>query len=226
LVGEDIGGQEGFSQDSARGRERHILPVSHRSDTARPKGVAGFRGGRRVRFVEAEIGRTAMRDEIARGFGGFPQIAWRKDEHVGKGAEDGEILGGVVRETDWAVAHATADANDLHVRAVVADVVSDLLQAAQCREVADGIGKNRVALQRKAGSQARHVLLGDADVKKLPGEAGPVPVEDLKAQVASQEEEFRVLWREFGQGVNESVSHEWASSSASAASNSAPRGMR
>src|ERR1017187_4574920 len=103
-----------------------------------------------------------------------------------------------MREANWSVTHAAADAHDLHVRAVVADVVSDLLQAAQGREVADGVGENRVTLQRKAGSEARHVLLGDADVEKLAGETGDVLVEDLKAQVAGQKEELRVLWREFG----------------------------
>src|ERR1035437_4750570 len=113
-----------------------------------------------------------------------------------------------MREANWSVTHAAADAHDLHVRAVVADVVSDLLQAAQGGEVANGVGENRVPLQRKAGSQARHVLLGDADVEKLAGEPGDVLVEDLKAQVAGQKEKFRVLRREFGQGVNESVSHE------------------
>src|SRR5260370_35468491 len=92
----------------------------------------------------------------ARSFGGFPKIAWRENQHVGQRAEDGEILGGVMREPDWSVAHATADAHDLHVRAVVADVVSDLLQAAQGGEVAKGGHETRGPLQRKAGSGAGH----------------------------------------------------------------------
>jgi len=77
----------------------------------------------------------------------------------------------MMRETNWPVAHASANTDDLHVGAVVANVVADLFQAAQGGETADRVGKNRVALERKAGSQARHVLLRDAHIEELPGES-------------------------------------------------------
>ena len=109
---------------------------------------------------------------------------------------------------------------------MVANVVADLFQAAQGGETADRVGENRVALERKAGSQARHVLLRDAHIEELPGESVDVLVEDRKTQVAGQQDNFRVLRDQFREGADESVSHGWASNSASAASNSAPRGMR
>ena len=76
---------------------------------------------------------------------------------------------------------------------MVANVVADLLQAAQGGEVADGVSENGVTFERKAGGEAGHVLLGDADIEKLAREARDVLVEDGEAQVAGQQENFRVL---------------------------------
>ena len=65
---------------------------------------------------------------------------------------------------EGAVADAAADDDDLDVGVVIADVVADLLEAAQRREVRDRVGDRDVALHRDAAGDARHVLLGDADV--------------------------------------------------------------
>ena len=54
-----------------------------------------------------------------------------------------------------AVGEAAADGDDLHVGAVVADVVADLLEAAQRREIGDRIGEDVLPAQRHAGGDAR-----------------------------------------------------------------------
>src|ERR1035438_1065219 len=75
LAGEDIGGLEGLTKDSSSGCKCYVRSFANRSDAARPESFVALRSGRRVRFVQAQIGRTAMRDQIAGRFG-------RSEEHT------------------------------------------------------------------------------------------------------------------------------------------------
>ena len=113
-----------------------------------------------------------------------------------------------MRKTHSTITHAAADADDLDVRAVIANVVADLLQAAQCRKVADGVGENRVAFHRQPGRQTGHILLRHADVEELLRKPGDKLVENGKAEIAAQKQDLRVLRSKLSQHTKKSVSHD------------------
>jgi hypothetical protein len=64
---------------------------------------------------------------------------------------------------------------------VIANIVSDLFEAAESWKVSDGISENSMTLERKACGKAGHVLLGDTDIENLPGIASDEIVQDSEA---------------------------------------------
>src|SRR6185295_376196 len=108
------------------------------------------------------------------------------------------------------------------VGTVIADVVAQLLQAAQRREVADGVDEDRLAAERDAGRDAGHVLLGNADVavevRKAPGDR----LQHRIAKITAQQPYVPVLGGHLLERGDEGVSH--APTSFSAASSWSPEG--
>jgi hypothetical protein len=109
---------------------------------------------------------------------------------------------------------------------VIANAVTNLFEASQCREVRDGVGEDCKAFHSEPGGQTRHVLLRDTDVQILAGKALGEIRKDAEAEVASEEHHTPISGSNLCEGLNERVSHALASSSASAASNSCPRAVR
>ena len=128
-----------------------------------------------------------------------------------------------MRDAQVAVREAAAHGHDLHVGAVVADVVADLLETAQGREVADGVGEHDLAGKGHAGGQADHVLLRDAGVDELVGVLALELLDDGVAEVADHEAHASVLARELIERLDERGPHE-ASTSASAVTSSSGDG--
>ena len=96
------------------------------------------------------------------GGGGLQRVAGGNHLDLRQAAEDRQVLGGVMAHAQRPVGEAPAHGRDHHVGLVIADVVADLLQAAERGEVADRVGEDDAAGQGHAGGHARHVLLGHA----------------------------------------------------------------
>src|SRR5439155_22006039 len=150
----------------------------------------------------------------------------RHDGHVRKRAQNGEVLGGEVRHAKCAVGQSPTDGYDLHVGVVIADVVSQLLQATQGGEIADAVREDHVSGQGEASGDTCQVLFRHTDVVELGGVLRPKLVQHGEPQVPGQEHDPRVLARNFHQATNERGSHAERSSSASARSYSSPFGVR
>ena len=73
----------------------------------------------------------------------------------------------MVAHAQGTVDEAAAHADDLHVGIVIGTVVANLLQAAQGREVTDGVGEHGLAFPGQARRQPRHGLFSDSRVDKL-----------------------------------------------------------
>ena len=120
--------------------------------------------------------------------------------------------------TQRAVDETAADTDDLHIGAMVGAVVADLLQAAERREVANGIGKDRFPRQRHACGGGGHILLRDTCVDELIRQLLPEGLQHAEAQISSHEFDIRIFFRQRQQRANKGVSH-WAVSFCRAFSN-------
>ena len=113
----------------------------------------------------------------------------------------------MVTHAERAINKASAYANDFNVCMMVGAVVTNLLQAAQCRKVADGIGKNSFAGKRHTRSHAGHVLLCNASVCELVGYGLPEGLQYSKAKVTRDEFDVGILLSQFDKCAYKSVSH-------------------
>ena len=86
--------------------------------------------------------------------------------HVGQRAQDGDVLGAVVRGAGLPEAHAAVRGDDLDVEVLVADVGAHLLERAHAGERRHGADERQQAALGHAGGDAEQVLLGDADVEE------------------------------------------------------------
>src|SRR5690348_15199908 len=96
----------------------------------------------------------------------FELVARRNHGYPGKRAHDRDILGRVMRHAKIAVGETAAAAYDIDIGTVVTSIIPDLLQAAKRREVPYRIREYLPAIQRKAGADTNHVLLGDSNIDK------------------------------------------------------------
>src|SRR5258708_815360 len=69
--------------------------------------------------------------------------------------------------THRAIGETPADRDDLYVGVVVADIVSDLFQAAQGRKIGNRISKGDLTAERHSCCHPGHVLFGHARIEKL-----------------------------------------------------------
>ncbi|MPM49287.1 hypothetical protein SDC9_96016 [bioreactor metagenome] len=90
----------------------------------------------------------------------------------------------MVGNAQRAIGHAAADDDDFDIGMVIADVVANLFQAAQCRKIRNRIGDRDVARHRHAAGDTGHVLFGDAAVDetvgKLRGERLDFAISDIR----------------------------------------------
>src|SRR5258707_2095570 len=92
-----------------------------------------------------------------------------------------------------AVGIAGADGDDLNVCPVIADIVPNLLKAAQGREVTNRIDENRVSAKCDSGSYACHALLRDPHIDVSIRETRSKWIHHGVPQVTREEPDFRIL---------------------------------
>ena len=124
-----------------------------------------------------------------------------------------------------AVGEAAADRHDLDVGAVVADVVADLLEAAQGAEVADRVGEHDLARQGHARGEPDHVLLRNACVDELVRVPVGEVLDHRVAEVTDDHADAVVDVRQLVQRLDERRPQD-ASTSASAVTSSSGVGGR
>ena len=96
-------------------------------------------------------------------------IAGRDDLHVRQRAGDRDVLLRMVGAAESRIDDAGAHADDGHRQVLVAEIVAHHLERPIERERRDRVGERLAALEREAGADADHALLGDADIDEALG---------------------------------------------------------
>src|SRR5687768_12847763 len=92
--------------------------------------------------AEAKVrGPLALRNK-PRGCPNLGRITRHENLYTRKRGHNGDVLQRVVSIALTAIRVSSSDRDDLHVRTVVTNIIADLLQAAQRREVADRIDEH------------------------------------------------------------------------------------
>src|SRR3954453_1696269 len=112
-----------------------------------------------------KVGRTTTCSDGLRGNARFNRVTGHEYFHARQSRHDSHIFNGVMRVALAAVGKTGTDGNDLNVCTVVANIVPNLLKAAQGRKVTNRINENRVATQCDSGSDTGHVLLRDSHIE-------------------------------------------------------------
>jgi hypothetical protein len=213
-------------QEPAGRNEGQVRPVSDGD------GLPELEGGRArmnrglAGSAEAEVAGPLFVDDRPRQEFRLDRVPGGDDEHPRQGTHDRQVLGGVVRHAERAVGQPSADCHHLHVRVVVADVVPDLLEAAEGREIRDRVRKDDLTAQREAGGDPRHVLLGDPRVDEAAGKARGERLHYPKPEIANDEHHTLVPFGELHERAEEGCPHNARSSSASARRSSSSSGAR
>ncbi len=226
FLGQKIGGLDRRPQHAAGGDDGQVRAVAEGNGLAERPGErflvdVGFAGP-----AQAEIDGTDAGCGGADGGRGLQRVAGGNDLDLRQAAEDRQVLGGVMAHAQRAVGEAPAHRRDHHVGLVIADVVADLLQAAERGEVADRVGEDDAAGQGHAGRHARHVLLGHAGVEKLVGKALGEVGDDAEPQVAHHQSDAGIALGHFRDRLDERGPHGAPSISAIARWYSSPCGVR
>src|SRR5579875_245805 len=111
---------------------------------------------------------------------------------------------------------------NLHIRAVVANIITYLLQTAQYREVRDGVGKYNLSAHGQACGHSRHVLFGNTYIDVTIREPIAKTLQYRVAQIATKQPNTLLLCCQVTQLLDKCCSH-WQPPSSSRAfcSNSA-----
>lgn len=112
-----------------------------------------------------------------------------------------------MRHARRAVRHARSDRNNLDVRLVIRNAISDLFETTQRREISDRIRENRFALERHARRNRRHVLLRDARVDELIGMFFSKAVEHAEAEIARQQKNVPIRRSQPVESIDERIPH-------------------
>ena len=70
------------------------------------------------------------------------------------------------------ICQAAANRDDLYIQTVRPDITANLFEAPHHRKIGNGICKDNFAGERKAGSNARHILLRDSYIHISSGKVG------------------------------------------------------
>jgi len=126
---------------------------------------------------------------------------------------DGDVLGCLMRHTQRPIGQAAADDHDLDVGVVIADVVADLLQAAERGKVGDAVRDRDVAFHRHATGHTGHVLLGHAAVVPAIREGVAERLDFAVTDIRQDHPDPLVALRDVDQHSIEQGSHEAAPTS-------------
>src|ERR1700674_310329 len=124
-------------QDPACGNQRGILSFTNLN------GFAEFKIDRRVVYdglaglAQTEITGTTVGDDRACRRARLNWVARSQHDQAWQRAHHREVFEGVMRGPHSAVSEASADGNDLHIGVVIADIVADLLEAAERWKIGD-----------------------------------------------------------------------------------------
>ena len=134
-------------------------------------------------------------------------VAGDLHHHVGQGAHNSDILSGVVGHTQRTVGNTAADVDDLHICVVVADIVTDLLQAAQSGEVGDGVSDSDVAFHCDTAGNAGHMLLHNTAVVVTVRESSCETFDLTVADIGQNHMDARILLCDLDQSLVKNCSH-------------------
>ena len=179
-----------------------------RQDLQRPGGdaahVVEFRF---ARLANPQVGGARMSGQPLDALTRLAGIGGGEHGHAGQATHDRKILHGVVGIAEIAIAHAGTHRDDRDWQDVIANIVANLFETPQRREVGDGIGEDVKALGREAGSDACHVLFRHACVEKPIRKFPSEWLDHGKAKVTNHEENLRMYPRLSYQLVDECGSH-------------------
>ena len=132
----------------------------------------------------------------------------------------------MVTDTKRTVGDASTNRDHLDIRAMVADVVTDLLQATKGRKIGDRVCKHDLATQRHPGRDADHVLLCHAHVDKLIRVGLSKLLDHRVTEISHDQANARIFAGKIEEAPHESRSHGYVSSSRRAAPSSPSVGGR
>ena len=141
---------------------------------------------------EPEISRPASLQKLKNQRLGLDWICWAGDGHVREHRHDAQILDPVMGISLCAIRQPAAHRDDRHRQVVIANVIAQLFEAAQRREVRDRINHHPAARERKTGSDTHHRLLANADIRILPRQRLCELLQHRVADVGGQQHDFRV----------------------------------
>ena len=145
---------------------------------------------------------------------GLDRVTGAEHAHVRQRSHEREVLDRVMRVAQVAVAESASNTHDCDRAIVVADVVADLFEAPDSREVGDGIDEDLVAERGETSRDTEHCLLGYSGVEEPVREPIGEFLDHTEAQVAHDEEDCGILLGEDSQFRDESIPHQLNSSRA------------
>src|SRR6476620_9213576 len=154
-----------------------------------------------------KVRRATTCSDGLRGDARLDRITGHEYFHARQSRHDSNIFNSVMRVALAAVGIAGTDGDDLNVRTVIADIVPNLLKAAQGREVTNRIDENRVSAKCDSGSYTRHVLLRDAHIEISIGETRGKWFQHGVPQVPREKPAFWIFRGHIRQGSDKIVSH-------------------
>ena len=113
----------------------------------------------------------------------------------------------MMRRAKAGIGEAGTDRNDRHRGLVIANISSDLFEAAGRHERRDGVGDRAQAVHRHARGHTHHVGFRHAAIEEARRVLGLEFIEQAIADIPRQHDDAGVLVAEFGQFVCEGVSH-------------------
>src|SRR5882724_1632684 len=130
-----------------------------------------------------------------------------------------------MRHSQLAIAEPTAHADYFDVGGMIKGVISQLLKTPQRRKVSYGICEYRKAVERQTRGNGGHVLLGNSCIHVLSRKLFFKLVKYAESQISRNQHYPRITARKFEKSPDERASQMFRSSSAFAASYSAPRAV-
>src|SRR5882757_1029500 len=152
-----------------------------------------------------KVRRAATRGDGLRGDARLDGVTRHEYFHARQSRHDSNIFNSVMCVALAAVGKAGTDGDDLNVCTVIADIVPNLLKAAQGREVTNRIDENRVSAECDSGSYTCHVLLRDSHIEVSIGETRSKWFQDGVPQVTREKPNFRILRGHIRQGSDKIV---------------------
>src|ERR1700737_4127098 len=110
--------------------------------------------GRFSRLPQSEIAGSLMLRYSTSCQVGLNGITWRNHDQSREGSQNRKVFGRMVAHTKTPIRQASPYRDHFYIRTVIADIIADLLQASQGREVGNRVGENDLSAERHARRDA------------------------------------------------------------------------